>query len=145
MFAAELASHGFTGGDIGLDGQWGFFQVLGDGADLDRLIGKLGKPWSIVNPGVSFKPYPCGSLSHPSMDAMLKVVVDHDLKPDQIKAVRLRAGNNILAPLRYTIGEDRARGEVLGAVPDVGDHSARGVLGCASSPTNSWRARPCSR
>jgi 2-methylcitrate dehydratase PrpD len=102
VFAAELASHGFTGGDFGLDGQWGFFQVLGGGADLDRLIGKLGNPWAIVNPGVSFKPYPCGSLSHPSMDAMLKVVVDHDLKPEQIKAVRLRAGNNILEPLRYT-------------------------------------------
>jgi 2-methylcitrate dehydratase PrpD len=106
VFAAELASQGFTGGDVGLDGQWGFFQVLGNGADLDRLIGKLGKPWSIINPGVSFKPYPCGSLSHPSMDAMLKVVVDHDLKPDQIKAVRLRAGNNILDPLRYGIAKN---------------------------------------
>ena len=101
VFAAELASNGFTGGDFGLDGKWGYFQVLGGGADLDRLIGKLGKPWAIVNPGVSFKPYACGSLSHPSMDAMLKVIVDHDLKPDQIKAVRLRAGNNILEPLRY--------------------------------------------
>ena len=106
VFAAELASHGFTGGDNGLDGQWGFFQVLGDGADLDRLIGKLGKPWSIVNPGVSFKPYPCGSLSHPSMDAMMKAVKDHDLKPEQIKAVRLRAGNNILEPLRYGIAKN---------------------------------------
>ena len=105
VFAAELASQGFTGGDFGLDGQWGFFQVLGDGADLDRLVGRLGKPWAIVNPGVSFKPYPCGSLSHPSMDAMLKVVKDHDLKPEQIKAVRLRAGNNILEPLRYTIAK----------------------------------------
>jgi 2-methylcitrate dehydratase PrpD len=106
VFAAEIAAHGFTGGDNGLDGQWGFFQVLGDGADLDRLIGKLGRPWSIVNPGVSFKPYPCGSLSHPSMDAMMKVVKDHDLKPDQIKAVRLRAGNNILDPLRYGVAKN---------------------------------------
>ena len=106
VFAAELASHGFTGGENGLDGQWGFFQVLGDGADLDRIVGKLGQPWSIVNPGVSFKPYPCGSLSHPSMDAMMKVVKDHDLKPDQIKAVRLRAGNNILEPLRYGVARN---------------------------------------
>ena len=36
IFAAELAAHGFTGGDDGLDGQWGFFQVFGGGADLDR-------------------------------------------------------------------------------------------------------------
>jgi len=105
VFAAELASQGFTGGDFGLDGKWGYFQVYGGGADLGRLIGKLGNPWAIVTPGVSFKPYPCGSLSHPSMDAMLKVVVDNDLKPEQIKAVRLRAGNNILEPLRYTIAK----------------------------------------
>jgi 2-methylcitrate dehydratase PrpD len=101
VFAAEIAAKGFTGGDDGLDGPWGFFQVLGGGADLDRLVPALGKPHTIVDPGVSVKPYPCGSLSHPSMDAMLKVVVDHDLKPDQIKAVRLRAGSNVLDPLRY--------------------------------------------
>jgi 2-methylcitrate dehydratase PrpD len=71
--------------------------------DLDRLIPVLGRPYTIVNPGVSFKPYPCGSLSHPTMDAMLKAVTEHDLKPDQIKAVRVRAGSNILEPLRYKI------------------------------------------
>ena len=101
VFAAELASRGFTGGDDGMDGQWGFFQVFGGGADLDRLVPIMGKPYTIVNPGVSVKPYPCGVLSHPSIDAMLKLVVDHDLKPAQVKAVRLRAGSNILEPLRY--------------------------------------------
>ena len=101
IVAAELASRGFTGGDFGLDGQWGFFQVFGGGADLDRIIPVLGKPYTIVNPGVSVKPYPCGVLSHPSLDAILKVVVDRDLKLEQIKAVRLRAGSNILEPLRY--------------------------------------------
>jgi 2-methylcitrate dehydratase PrpD len=101
IFAAELAVRGFTGGDDGLDGPWGFFQVFGGGADLDRLIPALGKPFTIVRPGVSIKPYPCGSLSHPSLDAMLKLVMDHDLKPEQIRAVRLRAGSNIIEPLRY--------------------------------------------
>jgi 2-methylcitrate dehydratase PrpD len=101
VVAAELAARGFTGGEDGLDGRWGFFQVFGGGADLDRLVPILGGPYSIVSPGVSFKPYPCGSLSHPSMDAMLKLVVNHDLKPEQIRAVRLRAGSNILEPLRY--------------------------------------------
>jgi 2-methylcitrate dehydratase PrpD len=103
VVAAELASRGFTGGDDGLDGQWGFFQVFGGGVDLDRLIPVLGKPYTIVNPGTSFKPYPCGSLSHPTMDAMLKVVTDHDVKPEQVKAVRVRAGSNVLDPLRYKI------------------------------------------
>ena len=105
IFAAELALKGFTGGDEGLDGQWGFFQVFGGGVDLDRIVPVLGKPYTIVNPGVSVKPYPCGSLSHPSMDAMLKLVVDNDLKPEHIKAVRLRAGSNILDPLRYKVAK----------------------------------------
>jgi 2-methylcitrate dehydratase PrpD len=103
VVAAELASRGFTGGDEGLDGRWGFFEVFAGGVDLDRLIPVVGRPYTIVNPGVSFKPYPCGSLSHPTMDAMLKAVTEHDLKPDQIKAVRVRAGSNILEPLRYKI------------------------------------------
>jgi 2-methylcitrate dehydratase PrpD len=101
VFAAELAARGFTGGDAGLDGPWGFFQVFGGGADLNRLIPVMGKPYTIVNPGVSIKPYPCGSLSHPSLDAMLKVVTEHNIQPDQVRAVRLRAGTNILEPLRY--------------------------------------------
>ena len=63
--------------------------------------GVLGRPHSIVNPGVSVKPYPCGSLSHPSMDAMLKLVVDNNVQPNQINAIRLKAGSNILEPLRY--------------------------------------------
>lgn len=101
VVAATLASSGFTAGDDGLDGQWGYFQVMGGGAELQRVVGALGRPYAIVNPGVSVKPYPCGSLSHPSMDAMLKLVTDHDIKPAQIKAIRLRAGSNILEPLRY--------------------------------------------
>jgi 2-methylcitrate dehydratase PrpD len=99
--AAELASLGFTAGDEPLDGEWGFFQVLGGGADLPRILPMLGNPFSIVGPGVSVKPYPCGSLGHPTMDAMLKLVTDHDVKPEQIGRVRVRAGSNILNPLRY--------------------------------------------
>jgi 2-methylcitrate dehydratase PrpD len=37
------------------------------------------------------------------MDAMRKLVIVHDVKPEQIKAIRVRAGSNILNPLRYPI------------------------------------------
>ncbi|MSO83568.1 MAG: MmgE/PrpD family protein, partial [Acidobacteria bacterium] len=105
VIAAELAAHGHTGGGEALESPWGFFRVftMGAGFDASRLVGALGNPPSIVSPGVSLKPYPCGSLGHPSMDAMLKLVVTHDVKPAQVKAVRFRAGSNILNPLRYPI------------------------------------------
>jgi 2-methylcitrate dehydratase PrpD len=32
---------------------------------------------------------------------MLKLIADHDIKPDDIKGVTVRAGSNILEPLRY--------------------------------------------
>jgi 2-methylcitrate dehydratase PrpD len=37
------------------------------------------------------------------MDAMLTLVTKHDVKPEQIRKIRLRAGSNILNPLRYKI------------------------------------------
>ncbi len=37
------------------------------------------------------------------MDAMLKLIKTNDVKPDQVKAVRVRAGSNILNPLRYPV------------------------------------------
>lgn len=101
--AAELAARGFTGGRDALDGPWGFFEIFsfGGGMDPERFIGRLGRPYTIVTPGVAIKPYPCGVLGHPSMDAMRTLVVTHDVRPEQIRAIRLRAGSNILTPLRY--------------------------------------------
>ena len=103
VMAAELAAAGHTGGQEALDSPWGFFRVftLGAGFDAGQIVGALGNPPSIVSPGVSLKPYPCGSLGHPTMDAMLTLVTTHDVKPEQVKAVRVRAGSNILNPLRY--------------------------------------------
>jgi 2-methylcitrate dehydratase PrpD len=103
VVAAELAARGFTGARDALDGPWGFFEIFsaGGGFDAARIVGALGNPYSILTPGVSIKPYPCGVLGHPGMDAMRKLVLAHDVKPDQIRVIRLRAGSNILNPLRY--------------------------------------------
>jgi 2-methylcitrate dehydratase PrpD len=105
VVAAELAQRGFTGGKNGLDPQWGFLQVFGHGDEFDarRIAGKLGNPHAIVWPGVSIKPYPCGVLGHPTMDAMRRLVIAYDVRPEQIAAIRVRAGSNMLNPLRYPI------------------------------------------
>jgi 2-methylcitrate dehydratase PrpD len=99
--AVNLAKKGFTADLNALDGQWGFFQVFGDGYDDEKIRGKLGNPYSIVDPGATLKMYPCGSLGQPSMDMMLEMVNEYNLTPDNVKEVRLYAGPNILEPLRY--------------------------------------------
>jgi 2-methylcitrate dehydratase PrpD len=104
--AATLAASGFEANMDALDGPWGFFQVLGRGFDPEKIAGCFGNPHTIVDPGVSIKPYPCGVLTHPSMDAMLAVVVENNLQPDDIENVVLYAGTNILNPIRYQVAQD---------------------------------------
>ena len=104
--AAMLAKNGFEANKEALDGPWGFFSVFGRGFDVACIAGCLGKPHTIVDPGVSIKPYPCGILTHPSMDAMLFIVTEHNLKPDDIKETVLYAGSNILNPIRYKVAHD---------------------------------------
>ena len=108
IVAAELAACGFTGGKDPLDPPWGFFQTFsqGGGFDVNRIVGKLGKPHTIVSPGVSIKPYPCGVLGHPTMDAMRRLVIENDVDAKNIVAIRVRAGSNILNPLRYPIANN---------------------------------------
>lgn len=104
--AALLAQSGFEANMEALDGPWGFFSVFGRGFDVENIAGCIGKPHTIVDPGVSIKPYPCGVLTHPSMDTMLSIVTEHDLKAEDIKEAILFAGSNILKPIRYEIAHD---------------------------------------
>jgi 2-methylcitrate dehydratase PrpD len=42
-------------------------------------------------------------LTHPTIDLILKLVSENDLRPDDIDAVKVFAGSNILKPIRYPI------------------------------------------
>jgi 2-methylcitrate dehydratase PrpD len=42
-------------------------------------------------------------LTHPTIDLMLKLVTDHDIKAADIDRVKVYAGTNILNPIRYPI------------------------------------------
>jgi 2-methylcitrate dehydratase PrpD len=77
--------------------------VHGGGVSAEKTLQGFGKIWTIVEPGVSIKPYPCGVLTHPTIDLMLKLVSEHDVKADDIAAVKIYAGTNILKPIRYPI------------------------------------------
>jgi 2-methylcitrate dehydratase PrpD len=101
--AAQLAERGFTADPDALDGPWGFLAVHGGGVSPEKTSQGFGKTWSIVDPGVSIKPYPCGVLTHPTIDLMLRLVSQHQLNPGDINAVNVYAGTNILKPIRYPI------------------------------------------
>jgi 2-methylcitrate dehydratase PrpD len=91
--AALLAARGFTADPDALDGPWGFFAVQGGGVSAKKVSQGFGKVWTIVEPGVSIKPYPCGVLTHPTIDLMLKLVTDNDVKPEDIEANSMTRSN----------------------------------------------------
>lgn len=103
VLAAEMAQRGFTGDPQALDGRWGFAQILADGFSPEKLEQGFGNSWSILDPGVSIKPYPSGILTHQAMDMVLGLVTREDLHPDQVKEIRFYAGDNILNPIRYPV------------------------------------------
>ena len=100
--AALLAARGFTADPV-LQTAPGVSTPCREEHGCEKTSQGFGKTWSIVEPGVSIKPYPCGVLTHPTIDLMLKLVAEHNVKPDDIEAVKVYAGTNILKPIRYPI------------------------------------------
>ena len=86
---ARLALAGFTAADSILEAPRGFFNAAGGGFAEDRIAGRLGMPWYLSNPGVSIKPYPCGSLSHPAI-ALVLDEVSAGLQADEVAGVTVR-------------------------------------------------------
>ena len=104
--AALLAARGFTADPEALDGRWGFMMVQSGGATEAKLAQGFGKTWSMVEPGISIKPYPSGIVTHQSMDAMLKLVTTHNVDPTKVERIDFYAGSNILNPIRYPIAQN---------------------------------------
>jgi 2-methylcitrate dehydratase PrpD len=95
VVAVELAALGFTATSNILEAPRGFFRAAGGGFDEGSIRGKLGNPWTFVDPGVSIKPHPSGSLTHPGMTTMLALIQKHDLRPDRVQRVRVGTNQNM--------------------------------------------------
>jgi 2-methylcitrate dehydratase PrpD len=104
IVSALLCAAGYEGHPDALESHKGFFHAFAGGFDPDRIRGKLGRPFVILDPGVSIKPYPCGVVGHPAMDAMKALVSEHQVRPEDVAHVMVSTGSNVLpprGPLRY--------------------------------------------
>ena len=67
LLAALLAEHDFTASSQVLEAPRGFFNVLSPHCEPSRVTGQLGDNWELSRN--TYKPYPCGIVSHPAIDA----------------------------------------------------------------------------
>lgn len=95
IVAADFAARAWTAADTILEAPRGFFRAAGGGYDESAIRGRLGAPWTFLAPGISIKPHPSGSLTHPGMTKMLELIQTHDIQPAQVKAVRVGTNSNM--------------------------------------------------
>jgi len=95
VVAAEFAEIGWTAAPTILEAPRGFFSAAGGGYDPKAIDGVLGKPWTFSSPGVSIKPHPSGSLTHPGMTEMIRLIKAHDIKPEQVVSVKVGTNHNM--------------------------------------------------
>ncbi|MCH7912617.1 MAG: MmgE/PrpD family protein [Deltaproteobacteria bacterium] len=109
--AAQLAKMGFTTAHNILEARRGFFKAMAGGFDEEKIAGCLGRPYFIVEPGISIKPYPSGSLSHPAQDLILDMVKTHNLRADDIDAVEVGTNSNVPNALIYPMPKTALEGK----------------------------------
>ena len=86
--AALLAQKNFTSSERGIEAPRGFAHVLSPHCDLNAIVAGLGATWELAQN--AYKPYPCGIVVHPFIDACLQMRREHGIVPDAIDRVELR-------------------------------------------------------
>jgi len=99
IVACDLAESGWTATDKILEAPRGFFQAHGGGYDIEAIRGKLGSPWTFADPGISIKPHPSGSLTHPGMTLMQALISENDIKAEDVARVEVGTNHNMLNAL----------------------------------------------
>ena len=98
MIATLLARKGFQGPSSILEGRDGFLHAYSNGADPSKVLEGIGSGFGILR--TSVKPHACCRYMQPPIDAVLKIVRESKLEPDQVEKIRLgllRAGAHLIA------------------------------------------------
>jgi 2-methylcitrate dehydratase PrpD len=101
IVAAELAALGWTAAENILEAQRGFFHAAGGSFDPGAIMDRLGNPWTFASPGISLKPYPSGSLTHPAMTELMRLIQLNNIQPSQVEKLDIGANHNMTATLLH--------------------------------------------
>jgi 2-methylcitrate dehydratase PrpD len=95
VFSTDLAGLGWSGAEAILEAPRGFFHAFGGTYDPVVIMDRLGKPWTFASPGVSIKPFPSGSLTHPGMTEMLRLIRTEHIKAADVDQVEVGTNHNL--------------------------------------------------
>lgn len=88
VLASLLAQRGFTSTTEILEGRRGFAAVMSEDSHLERVNDGLGESWELMMNGL--KPYACGVVNHPLIDAMVALKNQVGIDPEEVQSVTAR-------------------------------------------------------
>ncbi|MCS6874319.1 MAG: MmgE/PrpD family protein [Pyrinomonadaceae bacterium] len=105
VFAALLAKKGYKAPKEIFEGREGLFESIGEQWNPEVLTKGLGEGFKIAE--CSIKPFPSEALTHAPISAVLDLVFEHNLKPEEIESVEIytlkRAAEILADEKKYVI------------------------------------------
>lgn len=98
-----LAKKDYFADPAGLEGDYGFFSAFhGAGNyDLGKVADGLGTHWSIVDPGLTVKRYPCCGGNLRALDAAQGLLLEHGIKFDDVVKLEVDVHPDLLCTVRF--------------------------------------------
>jgi 2-methylcitrate dehydratase PrpD len=101
LASAELVALGWTAAEQILEAERGFFHAFGGSFDPGAIVDRLGKPWTFTSPGISLKPYPSGSLAHPAMTELARLIEVNKVQAAQVEKLDVGANHQMTTTLLH--------------------------------------------
>jgi 2-methylcitrate dehydratase PrpD len=94
LFAALLAARGFTSSDAMIEAKRGWANTISTKQDYREITSGLGERYeSALN---TYKPFACGIVIHPALDAAIRLRNQYHLEAAQISGVELKVNPLVL-------------------------------------------------
>ncbi|MFH1604304.1 MAG: MmgE/PrpD family protein [Pseudomonadota bacterium] len=98
-----LARKDYFADPEGIEGDYGFFSAFHGAGNynFDKVAEGLGSHWSIVDPGLTLKRYPCCGGNLRALDAAQELLVEHGIKFDDAAKLEVDVHPDLLCTVRF--------------------------------------------
>ena len=112
VLAAKLAQSGFTANAQAIEAGAGFFQMFYHDAPTDGgPLEELGRSYALETDGIRIKPYPCGGLTHPAIDAALEMRAKLGITADTVESIDVDVTKHTYSRIVFRIPQTGLQGK----------------------------------
>ena len=102
VIAVDLVRSGFTASLSALEDKGGYLSAYGtEESDASKVLPLLGKPWTIVSPGIALKKFPTCYATHRAIDGVAEIEREVGPLRPQLAKLTCRVVPGALLPLRF--------------------------------------------